>query len=83
MAMHLTDLSGTDDEELLAYAWAIQDRRLTPAARLAPGDRVELELVPWSTVSDELGSVQRLELGDPELWALEPWWVAEIDGMAQ
>lgn len=83
VAIHLTDVSGAEADELLVYAWGMKDRERMPAARLAPEEVVELEIVPWRTVSDELGSVQRLELGDPELWKLEPWWVEEIDGMAQ
>lgn len=68
----------TPEGDRLVYAWGMRDRELTRAARRSPGEQVELDLVPWSQVAAELDAVQRLELSDPELLLLEPWWTEEL-----
>jgi alginate O-acetyltransferase complex protein AlgJ len=81
VAVLLTDLAAADGaavpERLLVYTWGMRDRRplLEPSLR---GRRVEVEAVPWGRVSAELGGLERLELPDPELLALAPWWAAEL-----
>lgn len=71
-------LLSTPEGDRLVYAWGMRDRELTRAARLSPGEQVDLRLVPWAEVAAELDAVQRLELSDPALFSLEPWWTEEL-----
>ena len=50
------------------------DYVLTPAAAWRPGQRVTLRLVPWADVGEEIQSMMRSELTDPELMFAEPSW---------
>ena len=71
-------LLSTPEGDRLVYAWGMRGRELTRAARLSPGEQVDLRLVPWAEVAAEFDAVQRLELSDPDLLLLEPWWTEEL-----
>ena len=67
---------------LMAYMWGLLDNRPTDATNFRPGQRVRLSLTPWTRVEDRLGSHQRIELDDPEIRRLVPYW-AEPEGSTQ
>lgn len=77
-SLHLTGLEaklGTAEEpDAVVYVWDMRDRKLTPEARLRPGDRVTLRMRSWDEVSDTLGRINRSELDDPDLMLRLPWW---------
>ena len=77
-AVHLGDLeSGATDvagREAVVFVRTMIDYELTPAASWRPGQRVMLRLSPWADVGEEIQSMMRSELTDPELLFAEPTW---------
>jgi alginate O-acetyltransferase complex protein AlgJ len=78
-AVHLIDIRGpasAKSEELQAvvYLWSMRDNAWTAAARLRPGDRVNLRLQSWSDVSAQYEKFNRTELDDAALQLEEPLW---------
>jgi len=61
-------------DEVLVYAWGMQDGRLTETAGLRPGRRVELRIEPWADVAAKYDTYQRTELDDPDALLLTPYW---------
>jgi alginate O-acetyltransferase complex protein AlgJ len=86
MALHLTDLSPADAGDgsgsLLAFAWGMRNNVLLPLSRVEPGARLRLRMQPWREVEKLYGSYNRIELDDPDLLLLEPYWVEPTDGDA-
>jgi alginate O-acetyltransferase complex protein AlgJ len=79
LALHLTDLiiesrAETAGLEALVYAESMRDNVLTASARLRPGDRVTLRLLPWTDVSDKYEKINRSEIDDPAVQLEEPCW---------
>lgn len=79
MAVHLVDVTGTgssdhESVECLVYLWSMRDNIWTRAARLRPGDRIALQLQPWSDVSGQLEKFNRSEMEDPSIQLEEPCW---------
>lgn len=76
--LHLVNLRSADGtlagDQAVVYVWSMRDNRWTPAAGLSAGDRVTLRLKSWNAVADELGAVNRSELGDVDLQLQEPCW---------
>ena len=66
-----TSLGGTD---ALVYFWSMQDNESTGASRYSVGDVIEVELVPWAAVADNLEGISRSEVDDPTVQLAEPWW---------
>ena len=60
------------------YAWGMRTNRLTQAARLRPGDRIKLQLSPWSDVEDSYSSYRRSLLRDINVELEEPCWAHQI-----
>ena len=60
--------------EVVIYAWSLRDNEPTRAAALGPGHTVELDLVPWAEVAEELDTINRSELTDPGARLATPWW---------
>ena len=54
----------------------MKDNRLTAASRLKPGDTLTLGLIPWTTVQNKYGRLNRIELDDPDfrLIDLPTYW---------
>jgi alginate O-acetyltransferase complex protein AlgJ len=77
-AVHLGDLeSGIVDvagREAVVFVRTMVDYELTPAASWRPGQRVTLRLSPWADVDEEIQSMMRSELTEPELLFADPSW---------
>lgn len=70
-AFERTDLDGT---ELIVYVWSMQENELTAIAGYSAGESIQLQVVPWINVYDELGGINRGELSNPSTRLAEPWW---------
>jgi hypothetical protein len=84
-ALHLVDIVAADSRgeaaphaQTVVYLWSMRDNVWTSAARLRPGDRVNLRLRPWSDVSAQYEKFNRTELDDPALQLEEPVWGEEL-----
>ena len=66
--------SGDPSAQIVTYVWSLRDDRPTRAAVLRPGDRVDLDMVPWAEVSVALDAIARSELADPDARLATPWW---------
>jgi alginate O-acetyltransferase complex protein AlgJ len=66
--------------EMLVYLSGIRDNARTPQAGFRAGQEVVLDVVPWETeqVQDELGSLSRVELEDPDALFLPAFWGAPV-----
>ena len=66
--------------EIVVYVWGLRDRKLTPQAGLQTGQRVRLELTPWSQAEREFGRLARAELDDPDfrLIDLPTYWATPV-----
>ncbi|HEV3409951.1 MAG TPA: hypothetical protein VG095_06640 [Chthoniobacterales bacterium] len=60
--------------QAIVYLESMRDNVWTPAARLRPGDLVELRLRAWSDVAAEYEQINRTEIDNPELQLEEPSW---------
>jgi alginate O-acetyltransferase complex protein AlgJ len=69
---------GLHEDALLVYTWSMRDGRPTAGARVEAGDRLSLELVPWSEVADDYGTIMRFELLDDRSLALQVYWAEEV-----
>jgi alginate O-acetyltransferase complex protein AlgJ len=91
-ALHLIDIVAADSRgegaadslrdaashaQAVVYLWSMRDNEWTSAARLRPGERVNLRLRPWSDVSAQHEKFNRTELDDPALQLEEPVWGEE------
>jgi alginate O-acetyltransferase complex protein AlgJ len=75
ISLHAIDNHG---HEIVIFTLGMKDNRLTPAARLKPGDTLTLSLVPWTTVQQTYGRLNRIELPDPDFRLVElPTYWAE------
>jgi hypothetical protein len=63
---------------MLAYVWVMRENALTSAARLRPGQRLTLTLLPWEHVRARYGSYNRLEPDDPMVLMLDPYWAESV-----
>ncbi|RMH23378.1 MAG: hypothetical protein D6696_00845 [Acidobacteria bacterium] len=81
LALHLRDVEAPPEAgaggEILVYAWGMRDDQPAPASRYRPGQRLELELVPWSAAAAELEPYQRLELAGEASFLLDAYWAEE------
>jgi alginate O-acetyltransferase complex protein AlgJ len=93
-ALHLADIVPADSRgegatdtfrdsashaQAVVYLWSMRDNVWTSAARLRPGERVNLRLRPWSDVSAQYEKFNRTELDDPALQLEEPVWGEEVE----
>ncbi len=67
------------ETQAVVYLWSMRDNVWTSAARLRPGERVNLRLRPWSDVSAQYEKFNRTELDDPALQLEEPVWGEEVE----
>ncbi len=78
LALHLVDVecreAATAAGQAVVYLLSMRDNAWTPAARLRPGDEIELRLQPWSDVAARYERINRAELDDPALQLQEPCW---------
>jgi len=68
LSLHVSDDSG---DERVVFCMGMKDNKLTAAARLKPGDILTARLIPWTTVREKHGRLNRIELDDPEFRLLE------------
>ena len=68
--------SGPTGGEFVIFSMGMKDNRLTAASRLKPGDTLTLRLIPWTTVQQKYGRLNRIELDDPDfrLVDLPTYW---------
>ncbi|HJT30491.1 MAG TPA: hypothetical protein VJ783_00385 [Pirellulales bacterium] len=70
MAVHLSGVEAREGtapgDEIVVYLFGMRDNRWTPAARYQPGERVTLKLQSWDQVRAKYGSLNRIELDDPD-----------------
>ena len=59
--LHLKDVSGIPEGEILVFVYGMRSNILTGAAKLQAGQNISLKIVPWETKEHELGSIQRRE----------------------
>lgn len=81
IAVHLTDIrtdhgriEGDPPTGILVYMWVMRDNKLTQVADFRAGQMVKLRLQPWSAVEAKIGGENRLELDDPDIVLLDPYW---------
>jgi len=77
--LHLVDVEVVGSEadsrkECLVFTWSIQERQLSPAAGLHPGDRISLGVQSWEDVAETREKFQRSELDDVSLLAQPLLW---------
>ncbi len=82
--LHLVDVevdgSETDTrKECLVFTWSIQERQLSAAAGLHPGDRITLGVQSWEDVAETREKFQRSELDDVSLLAQPLLWSEGAD----
>ncbi|MCF8055861.1 MAG: hypothetical protein K9K37_04370 [Desulfocapsa sp.] len=78
VSVHLVDIADGDKSDSFSQAVvflrSMTDNIWTSAARIRPGDELELTVSNWSDVADELDGLNRSELNELELQLQEPLW---------
>jgi hypothetical protein len=81
VGIHLVDLASDhalDGNQALVFTWAMRDRRLTAGAHYRIGQRLRLKIRPWADVTEELGSTNRGEIFQDNLFLRTPCWGEEV-----
>ncbi len=63
-------------EQFLVRGWGMRDHQWTTLTNWQVGDVVDLTLLPWSAVSDRVGSINQIPL-DEENDVAEVFWLAD------
>lgn len=71
MSLHLGDID-EGSEQAIVYIVSMQNNIWTPAAKLRVGDRIKIQLSPWSRMEQKFGSWNRSEFDDEELALADP-----------
>lgn len=78
VAVHVADLEcdqqAINGNQALVYLQSMRSNVWTPAARLRPGDTVNLRLRSWSDVAPRYERINRTELADETTQLAEPCW---------
>ena len=80
VGLHLVEMSSDealDGDQAVVFTWAMRNRKLTGGAGYRVGQRLRLELRPWSDVAPELESITRGELYENNLLFETPCWGVE------
>ena len=64
--------------EILVFLPGMKNNVLTAANSLAPGQRVTLRVVPWNTVEEKIGAINRIELAGPAADIGEVYWAGDL-----
>ena len=83
IGVHLVDARGIADErEIVVLGLGLHDRQTTPLDRMASGQEVSLTLIPWSSVADRYGGLNRIELDDPDFMLIDLplYWTDGLQG---
>jgi alginate O-acetyltransferase complex protein AlgJ len=81
VGMHLVDLESDQDlegDQALVFAWAMRNRKLIAGAHYQVGQRLRLELRPWADVTRDLGTINRGEIFENDLFLETPCWGEEV-----
>jgi hypothetical protein len=81
VGMHLVDLVSDHDlggDQALVFTWAMRNRKLVAGAHYRVGQRIRLELRPWADVTGRLGTINRGEIFDDNLFLETPCWGEEV-----
>lgn len=82
ISLRLVDIecrdAATAGGQAVVYLQSMRDNTWTPAARLRPGDEIEVRLRPWSDVAGRYDRINRAELDAPELQLQEPCWADDV-----
>ena len=78
VSVHLVDITSKDDSESFSQAVvflrSMVNNTWTRAARLRPGDEVELVLRSWDDMAGKMDGLNRSELEDLDLQLQQPVW---------
>lgn len=62
-------------ERIVVGLWAFQDRKLSPAARWLPGERVSMVLIPFYSADESIQRLQQVSIVEdlelPMFWAVK------------
>jgi alginate O-acetyltransferase complex protein AlgJ len=78
VCIHLTDIEGGSPAEALVFLHGMKSNIPTAACELNPGDKIHLQSVPWSTVEEKYGAINRKELTGPAAELEDIFWSEEI-----
>jgi alginate O-acetyltransferase complex protein AlgJ len=78
VCIHLTDIEGGSPAEALVFLHGMKNNIPTSASELNPGDKIHLQSVPWSTVEEKYGAINRKELSGPAAELEDIFWSEEI-----
>ncbi|PCJ51460.1 MAG: hypothetical protein COA79_26210 [Planctomycetota bacterium] len=67
------------DQEILIYSWVMRENKLMPVAKFKKGQKIKVELIPWSKVQKKYGAYNRREVDDPMLMMLEVFWAEKLN----
>ncbi len=78
VSVHLVDIKSKDDpesfSEAVVFLRSMINNTWTRAARLRPGDEIELTLRSWDDMAGKMDGLNRSELDDPDLQLQQPVW---------
>ncbi|MCF6188217.1 MAG: hypothetical protein L3J49_12190, partial [Desulfobulbaceae bacterium] len=78
VSVHLVDISSIDDpesfSEAVVFLRSMVNNTWTGAARLRPGDEIELTLRSWDDMAGKMDGLNRSELEDLDLQLQQPVW---------
>lgn len=81
IALHLKQVTSGGkpftSPEIVVFCWGMRNDVHTPATRFRRGERVALQLRPWSQVERKYGSYQRIELQNDDAVFLDIYWLAQ------
>ncbi|MEI6033112.1 MAG: hypothetical protein WCS65_02375 [Verrucomicrobiae bacterium] len=78
VSIHLAEISSFPSPEILVFLPGMKNHALTSANKLKPGDRVSLRIVPWRSVEEKYGALNRIELSGPGADIGEIYWSDDV-----
>ena len=83
ICIHLNGIKDFPVSEVLVFLHGMKNNALTSANQLKAGDTIQLEVVPWSAVEDQYGSINRKELSGPAANIEEIFWSESVPTVAR
>ena len=77
ICIRLDSIENFSSAEILVFLPGMKNNVLTAASSLAPGQRITLRVVPWNTVEEKIGAINRVELAGPAADIGEVYWAGE------
>jgi len=78
ICIHLDSIENFSSTEILVFLPGMKNNVLTAANSLTPGERVTLRVVPWNTVEEKIGAINRIELAGPAADIGEVYWAGDL-----